>query len=73
MTEFVKIIKHDFDTLENHNPHYSKELGIFIAGDGLSAYGKASKFIQEMEPVRLYTGYDSCVYPRLELVVGYLK
>lgn len=73
MNEYIKVIRHDFDNMENNSPYRSEELGIFIAKDGLTAYGNASKFISGLRPVKIYSGYDGFVYPRFELVRGKLN
>ena len=65
--EALQLFKDDFDNTENRNPGTSKSLGIFIKGNNLSASGKVSRFISELEPVKIYLGWDGNVYPKFRL------
>jgi hypothetical protein len=67
VADVKKLTRIDFDTMENHSPEVHTEVGIFTPGDGLTAYGKISRWFQEQEPVKLYTGYDGQVYPQWKI------
>jgi hypothetical protein len=60
----IRLIKISFDNLENHCPMELTVLGTFVAGDHLTAHGKVAKFINNMDPISMYLGYDGQVYPQ---------
>jgi hypothetical protein len=66
--EAVQLFRDDFDTFDNTNPSMTRLLGTFIEKDGRTAHGNANKFIQELQPVKLYLGWDGKVYPQYRLV-----
>lgn len=61
-----KLIKHGFDSMENHNPHYIIEERIFLEPIGeetLTAHGKIGNYLASCESEKRYLGYDGEVYP----------
>ena len=75
MQENVRVIKTDFDALENRlsNAISEKHLKTFTAGDGLTSHGKAKKYIESLEPVKLYVGWDGEVYPKYRFETEYAE
>jgi hypothetical protein len=63
-----KLVKHEFDCMENHAPNYSEDVAIFVASNGLSAHGNCQKYLEKMEPPTLYLGWNGKIYPRFEYV-----
>jgi hypothetical protein len=61
----IQVFRDDFDNFENRYPKSSKLLGTFIAGNGLSATGKVKEFIENLEPIDLFLGWDGNVYPQI--------
>ena len=68
-SDLIRLVRIGFDSLENHNPVYETEIGIFNSRDGLSSYGRVAEWFRAQEPVKLYTGYDGQVYPQWRLEV----
>ena len=66
--ETIQVFRDDFDSTENHSPERSKLLGTFIEKEGKTAHGNASIFISNIEPIRVYLGYDGNVYPKFRLI-----
>ena len=66
--EAIQVFRDDFDNMENHSPECSKLLGTFIEKEGKTAYGNASIFISNINPIKVYSGYDGEVYPKFRLV-----
>lgn len=67
MTQALRLVRHGFISLENHNPHTMEELGIFVDDATETAYVKLERFLAQMEPVQPYLGWDKKVYPRFEV------
>ena len=68
MSDVKRLVRIDFDNMENHNPTTQKVLGVFIGEErGLTAQGKAAEWFNKQEPVRLYLGYDGQIYPQFRL------
>lgn len=63
----IKVIRVDFDNLENRQPYLRTDIGTFVAGEGLTPFGKISRFFSSLQPQKLYMGYDLKVYPQFEL------
>jgi hypothetical protein len=66
--EAIQVFRYDFNNMENRNAEYAKLLGTFIEKDGLTAHGNASKYIEGIEPMKMYLGWDGEAYPKLRLV-----
>lgn len=66
-----------FDSMENRNPIYSKELGIFMdSAEGepfKTAYTKVQEFLNESEPLKAYIGWDKEIYPQYKVEEIYIK
>ena len=67
MVNAIRLVKIDFDNLENHNAICSEDLGVFVDGDNLTAHGKVKEFIRKMQPVKPYLGWNGQVYPQFRL------
>ncbi len=68
MSDIKRLVRIDFDNLENRNPITTRVLGVFVGDEhGLTAHGKASDWFNKQEPVHLYLGYDGQVYPQFLL------
>lgn len=67
--EILELIRVDFSTFENYSPAYRTTLGMFSANKELhtSAHGTLSKFLEDLPPVKLYTGWDGEVYPKFRI------
>jgi len=63
----IRLVKVQFDNLENHNPIRESTVGIFIEGDGITAYGKVAKWLETQKPEKLYIGYDWKFYPKYRI------
>lgn len=63
----IKLIKVGFDTLENRDPIYEIEMGVFVDDNSLTAHGKIAKWFNEHEPVKMYLGWDGQVYPKFKM------
>lgn len=66
-TEAVRLIRIDFDNMENRDPYCEEEVAVFVGDAHLTAHGKASEYMRTMEKVRPYAGYDGQVYPQFKL------
>lgn len=62
--EMLRLVRIDFDNLENHKPIRETEIGSFITGAELTAHGKIEAYFHAMAPERRYLGCDGHVYPR---------
>ena len=71
--DIVILYRKDFDILENYNPYIEEEIGVFGPKDNLSAYGNCSEFLNSMNPVKMYLGYDGEIYPKFRMVRKTLK
>ncbi len=74
MTEVLRIIRVDFDGTENEigNAMLSKCVATFAGDkDGMTPHGRASKWLSEQEPVKLYAGWDGKVYPEFSFEKEY--
>ena len=49
----------DFDNLES-----KRKLATFTPGGTLTAYGKASQYLNYLAPTQHYLGWDNRVYPQ---------
>lgn len=67
MRKAIKLLKFEFDNLENHNCEVVTEVGIFVADGQLTAHGKVGRFIQSLDPEKRYLGWDGQVYPQYKL------
>lgn len=64
----IRLVKIDFDVLENNDPFRRKEIAYFISDvGGVSAHGKVEKYINNLPEVKFYLGWDGQVYPKYEL------
>lgn len=48
-------------------PSHSKDLGVFIDGDNLTAHEKVMEFLNELPPETRYLGWNNEVYPQYKL------
>lgn len=68
MSDVKRLVRIDFDNMENRNPVTKKVLGVFVGDErGLTAHGKASEWFKKQEPVHFYLGYDGQIYPQFRL------
>ena len=69
MTEIVRVIRRDFDSLENRSADAVSDVcvGTFIGNAKLTAQGVAKEWLSEQPPVRLYLGWDGNVYPQFRI------
>lgn len=70
MIEIKTLTQHDFDTFENHNPHYSKVIGNFIDENKHSASYYIGKYLRE-QTITPYLGWDGQVYPQFTIKTTY--
>ena len=73
MPEVIRVVRIDYDNLENGYAVTESELGIFGPKDKLTAHGNVFKFFETLEPVKMYVGNDSKVYPQFRLEVKYVR
>ena len=66
--DVVMLVRYDFDNMENRNAERKKIIGVCIADKGKTAHGMASLYVDNMNPVNLYLGWDGEIYPKLEVV-----
>lgn len=66
--EGIQVFRDNFDNMENRNALCTELLGTFIEENKLTAHGNASKFIQGIEPIKLYLGWDGNIYPKIRIV-----
>jgi hypothetical protein len=69
MTEIIRVVRTDFDSMENHSPRSEKTIATFLPEGPITAYGKAAIWFRSQPPVALYTGYDLQVYPQFKLIM----
>jgi len=68
MAEIKRLVRIDFNNLENHSPLSESVVACFVDDADKTAHAYACDFFCTMAPVRLYLGYDSNVYPKFMLV-----
>ena len=68
MSEILRLVRIDFDNMENHDPIEEEILGVFIPSGGLSAWGMAAEWIRTQPPIKMYLGYDHEIYPKFRLI-----
>ncbi|GAH06634.1 unnamed protein product [marine sediment metagenome] len=76
MTEEIKELwVTNFDNMENQRSDaITKEcVGTFIAGEHLTAHGKADKYIKSMKPINHYLGWNGIIYPKFEIITRYAQ
>ena len=64
----LRLIRIDFDNLENRNSRKEQTLGVFLEGGLNTAQGNASEWLSAQEPTDLYLGHDRQVYPQFKLI-----
>ena len=69
MVEIIKLVRTDFDNLENHDTICKKEVGLFITDEKNSAHYKLGKLLEQQGPIQLYLGWDGNVYPKFDAYV----
>lgn len=67
-TDLIRLMRIDFDNLENHNPIKEECIGVFVGSNGLSAHGKVGSWFAKQKSEKLYLGYNKQVYPQFRLV-----
>lgn len=66
--KIVRIIRIDFDSMENHEPISKKEISVFFDEPNKSAFEKARYWLHNTyKAPNLYIGYDHKVYPQYEI------
>jgi hypothetical protein len=72
--ELLRLIKIDFDNLENESAaaHCELCLGSFVDESGKTACAKVGELLQTLE-VRLYLGWDGQVYPQFRVEKVYAR
>ncbi len=63
----LKLTKVGFDNLENRSPECLKWEKIFVEERGITAHKKVADFLKGLDPVNIYLGWDSAVYPRFKV------
>lgn len=66
-TEIIRLVRIDFDSLENTSARYESEIGTFGPTATLTAHGRVARWMEEQEPIKHYVGYDGQVYPQFRL------
>jgi hypothetical protein len=64
MVEIIKLVRTDFDNLENHNAICKNDIALFVGDEKANAHHKCSMFIAEIDKIQLYMGYDGEIYPK---------
>lgn len=65
MSEVIRLVRVDFDNLENHDAIYEKEIAVFGSDSpGKTAHAKVGEWLVENGPFKLYLGWDGEVYPK---------
>ncbi|HBG49463.1 MAG TPA: hypothetical protein DDW90_08190 [Cyanobacteria bacterium UBA9971] len=74
MRTLIRLIRIDFDNLENRDCIYTKSIGTFVDENiGASASEKVGDFIKNMKPEKLYLGWDMNIYPKYKLEIEYFQ
>lgn len=66
-TEIIRLVRIDFDGLENHTPRYETDMGTFGTTPAKTAYARLRDWMEEQTPIKHYVGYDKQVYPQFRL------
>lgn len=69
MVKLLRLVKTGFDTMENHNPLFKEEIGVFVDDGDMMAHGKIGDWLKDNGPFEFYLGYDGNVYPRFDVEV----
>lgn len=73
MIEVIQLIKIDFDTMENRNPLIENCIATFVSDEVLTAQGKYDRYIVNLPPIKLYTGWDGEIYPQFRKDIIYAE
>lgn len=73
MTEVIRLVRVDFDNLENRDGRMEKEIGIFGPTPTGSAYATVQRWFSEQEPIKFYAGWDHQVYPQFRMETRILR
>lgn len=65
--DIVRLVLIHFDSLENHNPVYHRDVGLFMAQDGKTAEQRAEEW-KAAHPEPTYQGWDGQTYPQWVIV-----
>lgn len=65
--QILRLVRIDFDNLENRNARIKKTVGVFVPKESLTAHGAASAWFDAQPPQRMYLGWDGQVYPQWQL------
>jgi len=58
-----RLIKHDFDNMENIYADVHSDLGLYVDEEGKTAHLKISEYLQTLTDVP-YLGHDNNIYPK---------
>ena len=77
MIEVIQLIRIDFDTMENRNPLIKplvkKCIATFVSDEVLTAKVKYDRYIVNLPPIKLYTGWDGEIYPQFRKDIIYAE
>lgn len=71
--EYLRLIKIDFDNMENVDTFVYKQIGIFATTEMNTAYSKIEVYFKVMAPEKRYLGWDREVYPKYKIEKGELE
>lgn len=75
MDEVVILYRIDFDGSENSSSSAisKRELGVFGNKSPLSPQGNCSNYISNLEPIKVYLGWDGEIYPKFKMETKYVR
>jgi hypothetical protein len=64
--ETINLYRIDYDDLEpmRRTGETSRKIGVFVAGDGLTALGKMSEWLAKQSPIKIYSASNGEIYPQ---------
>jgi hypothetical protein len=73
MIEILRLIKIDFDAMENHSPKTESCIATFVNEEDNSAKNKLDNYLKSLGPIKLYSGYDKHLYPKFRIDKEYAE
>ncbi len=73
ITPYIRLVRVDFDNMENRDAKSEIQVGIFVDGEKVTAHGAVANYFVTQQPVQVYLGWDGNVYPQFRLEHGVLK
>lgn len=73
VTEFIRVVKIDWDNSENRDGSIEYDEGIFVGNAKVTAHRAVWDWFETLPPTKLYLGWNGEVYPKYRLDRGHLK